>query len=208
MNISINVNQYDETKLSFGRRNPDNAKSVRSTLAKKRADKLVGNIFQSDKKMDLSVNEMKEKREALLSDTTQQLKELSDLKEQRKEMLSQAEDPVMAQNIKDIDERMTEIRKKVEENRSLAKTYGQTVSDVKVERLKSHAMVDASNEAEVPKSWRLLCWTMRKITSKKKWNKPRKKRKRSKKNRRRINRTSRRILFLKKWWNNLRKKTM
>ena len=42
MNISINVNQYDETKLSFGRRNPDNAKSVRSTLAKKRADKLVG----------------------------------------------------------------------------------------------------------------------------------------------------------------------
>ena len=56
MNISINVNQYDETKLSFGRRNPDNAKSVRSTLAKKRADKLVGNIFQSDKKMDLSVN--------------------------------------------------------------------------------------------------------------------------------------------------------
>ena len=63
MNISINVNQYDETKLSFGRRNPDNAKSVRSTLAKKRADKLVGNIFQSDKKMDLSVNEMKEKRE-------------------------------------------------------------------------------------------------------------------------------------------------
>ena len=119
MNISINVNQYDETKLSFGRRNPDNAKSVRSTLAKKRADKLVGNIFQSDKKMDLSVNEMKEKREALLSDTTQQLKELSDLKEQRKEMLSQAEDPVMAQNIKDIDERMTEIRKKVEENRSL-----------------------------------------------------------------------------------------
>jgi len=148
MNISINVNQYDETKLSFGRRNPDNAKSVRSTLAKKRADKLVGNIFQSDKKMDLSVNEMKEKKEALLSDTTQQLKELSDLKEQRKEMLSQAEDPVMAQNIKDIDERMTEIRKKVEENRSLAKTYGQTVSDVKVERLKSHAMVDASNEAE------------------------------------------------------------
>lgn len=92
MNISINVNQYDETKLSFGRRNPDNAKSVRSTLAKKRADKLVGNIFQSDKKMDLSVNEMKEKREALLSDTTQQLKELSDLKEQRKEMLSHAED--------------------------------------------------------------------------------------------------------------------
>ena len=146
MNISINVNQYDETKLSFGRRNPDNAKSVRSTLAKKRADKLVGNIFQSDKKMDLSVNEMKEKREALLSDTTQQLKELSDLKEQRKEMLSQAEDPVMAQNIKDINERMTEIRKKVEENRSLAN--GQTVSDVKVERLKSHAMVDASNEAE------------------------------------------------------------
>ena len=39
MNISINVNQYDETKLSFGRRNPDNAKSVRSTLAKKRAGK-------------------------------------------------------------------------------------------------------------------------------------------------------------------------
>ena len=36
----------------------------------------------------------------------------------------------------------------MEENRSLAKTYGQTVSDVKVERLKSHAMVDASNAAE------------------------------------------------------------
>ena len=88
MNININVNQYDETKLPFGRQNPDNAKSVRSTLAKKRADKLVGNIFQSDKKMDLSVNEMKEKREPLLSDTTQQLKELSNLKEQRKEMLS------------------------------------------------------------------------------------------------------------------------
>ena len=213
MNISINVNQYDETKLSFGRRNPDNAKSVRSTLAKKRADKLVGNIFQSDKKMDLSVNEMKEKREALLSDTTQQLKELSDLKEQRKEMLSQAEDPVMAQNIKDINERMTEIRKKVEENRSLAKTYGQTVSDVKVERLKSHAMVDASNEAEdlLIQSAKELAASLlddAKNNIEEKWNKPRKKRKRSKKNRRRINRTSRRILFLKKWWNNLRKKTM
>ena len=134
--------------LQFGRQNQDNAKSVRSTLAKKRADKLVGNVFKSDKKMDLGVNEMKDKREALLSDTTKQLKELSDLKDQRKEMLSQADDPVMAQNIKDIDERMTEMWKKVEENRALAKTYGQAVSDVKVERLKSHAMVDASNEAE------------------------------------------------------------
>ena len=134
--------------LQFGRQNQDNAKAIRSTLAKKRADKLVGNVFKSDKKMDLGVNEMKDKREALLSDTTKQLKELSDLKDQRKEMLSQADDPVMAQNIKDIDERMTEIWKKVEENRALAKTYGQAVSDVKVERLKSHAMVDASNEAE------------------------------------------------------------
>lgn len=151
MNININVNgkQQDNNKmLPFGRQNADNAKSVRSTLAKKRADKLVGNVFKSDKKTDLSVNEMKDKREALLSDTTKQLKELSDLKDQRKEMLSQADDPVMAQNIKDIDERMTEIWKKVEENRALAKTYSQAVSDVKVERLKSHAMVDASNEAE------------------------------------------------------------
>lgn len=151
MNININVNgkQQDNNKmLPFGRQNADNAKSVRSTLAKKRADKLVGNVFKSDKKMDLGVNEMKDKREALLSDTTKQLKELSDLKDQRKEMLSQADDPIMAQNIKDIDERMTEIWKKVEENRALAKTYSQAVSDVKVERLKSHAMVDASNEAE------------------------------------------------------------
>ena len=150
MNININVNgkQQDNKMLPFGRQTPDNAKSVRSTLAKKRADKLVGNVFKSDKKTDLSVNEMKDKREALLSDTTKQLKELSDLKDQRKEMLSQADDPVMAQNIKDIDERMTEIWKKVEENRALAKTYSQAVSDVKVERLKSHAMVDASNEAE------------------------------------------------------------
>lgn len=150
MNININVNgkQQDSKMLQFGRQNQDNAKAIRSTLAKKRADKLVGNVFKSDKKMDLGVNEMKDKREALLSDTTKQLKELSDLKDQRKEMLSQADDPVMAQNIKDIDERMTEIWKKVEENRALAKTYGQAVSDVKVERLKSHAMVDASNEAE------------------------------------------------------------
>lgn len=150
MNININVNgkQQDSKMLQFGRQNQDNAKAIRSTLAKKRADKLVGNVFKSDKKMDLGVNEMKDKREALLSDTTKQLKELSDLKDQRKEMLSQADDPVMAQNIKDIDERMTEIWKKVEENRVLAKTYGQAVSDVKVERLKSHAMVDASNEAE------------------------------------------------------------
>lgn len=150
MNININVNgkQQDNKILLFAGENADNAKSVRSTLAKKRADKLVGNVFKSDKKMDLGVNEMKEKREALLTDTTKQLKELSDLKDQRKEMLSQADDPVMAQNIKDIDERMTEIWKKVEENRALAKTYGQAVSDVKVERLKSHAMVDASNEAE------------------------------------------------------------
>ena len=150
MNININVNgkQQDNKILPFAGENADNAKSVRSTLAKKRADKLVGNVFKSDKKMDLGVNEMKEKREALLTDTTKQLKELSDLKDQRKEMLSQADDPVMAQNIKDIDERMTEIWKKVEENRVLAKTYGQAVSDVKVERLKSHAMVDASNEAE------------------------------------------------------------
>lgn len=150
MNININVNgkQQDSKMLQFGRQNQDNAKAVRSTLAKKRADKLVGNVFKSDKKMDLGVNEMKDKREALLSDTTKQLKELRDLKDQRKEMLSQADDPVMAQNIKDIDERMTEIWKKVEENRALAKTYGQVVSDVKVERLKSHAMVDASNEAE------------------------------------------------------------
>ncbi len=150
MNININVNgkQQDNKILPFAGENADNAKSVRSTLAKKRADKLVGNVFKSDKKMDLGVNEMKDKREALLSDTTKQLKELSDLKDQRKEMLSQADDPVMAQNIKDIDERMTEIWKKVEENRVLAKTYGQAVSDVKVERLKSHAMVDASNEAE------------------------------------------------------------
>lgn len=150
MNININVNgkQHDNKILPFAGENADNAKSVRSTLAKKRADKLVGNVFKSDKKMDLGVNEMKDKREALLSDTTKQLKELSDLKDQRKEMLSQADDPVMAQNIKDIDERMTEIWKKVEENRALAKTYGQAVSDVKVERLKSHAMVDASNEAE------------------------------------------------------------
>ncbi|HBZ64790.1 MAG TPA: hypothetical protein DEO89_09470 [Lachnospiraceae bacterium] len=151
MNININVNgkQQDNNKMMpFGRQNADDAKSVRSTLAKKRADKLVGNVFKSDKKTDLSVNEMKDKREALLSDTTKQLKELSDLKDQRKEMLSQADDPVMAQNIKDIDERMTEIWKKVEENRALAKTYSQAVSDVKVERLKSHAMVDASNEAE------------------------------------------------------------
>ena len=129
MNININVNgkQQDNKILPFAGENADNAKSVRSTLAKKRADKLVGNVFKSDKKMDLGVNEMKDKREA---------------------MLSQADDPVMAQNIKDIDERMTEIWKKVEENRVLAKTYGQAVSDVKVERLKSHAMVDASNEAE------------------------------------------------------------
>ena len=150
MNININVNgkQQNSKMLQFGRQNQDNAKAIRSTLAKKRADKLVGNVFKSDKKMDLGVNEMKDKREALLSDTTKQLKELSDLKDQRKEMLSQADDPVMAQNIKDIDERMTEIWKKVEENRALAKTYGQAVSDVKVERLKSHAMVDASNEAE------------------------------------------------------------
>lgn len=150
MNININVNgkQQDNKMLQFGRQNQDNAKAIRSTLAKKRADKLVGNVFKSDKKMDLGVNEMKDKREALLSDTTKQLKELSDLKDQRKEMLSQADDPVMAQNIKDIDERMTEIWKKVEENRALAKTYGQAVSDVQVERLKSHAMVDASNEAE------------------------------------------------------------
>ena len=150
MNININVNgkQQDSKMLQFGRQNQDNAKAIRSTLAKKRADKLVGNVFKSDKKMDLGVNEMKDKREALLSETTKQLKELSDLKDQRKEMLSQADDPVMAQNIKDIDERMTEIWKKVEENRALAKTYGQAVSDVKVERLKSHAMVDASNEAE------------------------------------------------------------
>ena len=151
MNININVNgkQQDNNKMMpFGRQNADDAKSVRSTLAKKRADKMVGNVFKSDKKTDLSVNEMKDKREALLSDTTKQLKELSDLKDQRKEMLSQADDPVMAQNIKDIDERMTEIWKKVEENRALAKTYSQAVSDVKVERLKSHAMVDASNEAE------------------------------------------------------------
>ena len=151
MNININVNgkQQDNNKMMpFGRQNADDAKSVRSTLAKKRADKLVGNVFKSDKKTDLSVNEMKDKREALLSDTTKQLKELSDLRDRRKEMLSQADDPVMAQNIKDIDERMTEIWKKVEENRALAKTYSQAVSDVKVERLKSHAMVDASNEAE------------------------------------------------------------
>lgn len=150
MNININVNgkQQDNKILPFAGQNADNAKSVRSTLAKKRADKLVGNVFKSDKKMDLGVNEMKDKRETLLSDTTKQLKELSDLKDQRKEMLSQADDPVMAQNIKDLDERMSEIWKKVEENRVLAKTYGQAVSDVKVERLKSHAMVDASNEAE------------------------------------------------------------
>lgn len=150
MNININVNgkQQDNKILPFAGQNADNAKSVRSTLAKKRADKLVGNVFKSDKKMDLGVNEMKDKREVLLSDTTKQLKELSDLKDQRKEMLSQADDPVMAQNIKDLDERMSEIWKKVEENRVLAKTYGQAVSDVKVERLKSHAMVDASNEAE------------------------------------------------------------
>lgn len=150
MNININVNGklQDNKILPFAGENADNAKSVRSTLAKKRADKLVGNVFKSDKKMDLGVNEMKDKREVLLSDTTKQLKELSDLKDQRKEMLSQADDPVMAQNIKDLDERMSEIWKKVEENRVLAKTYGQAVSDVKVERLKSHAMVDASNEAE------------------------------------------------------------
>ena len=148
MIIHIHGYPSHEKKLPFGRQNSDNAKSVRSTLAKKRADKLVGNVFKSDKKTDLSVKEMKEKREVLLADTTDQLKELTDLKEQRNEMISQAEDPVVAQNIKDIDERMKQIWKNVEENRSLAKTYGQTVSDVKVERLKSHAMVDASNEAE------------------------------------------------------------
>lgn len=121
---------------------------VQGMLVQKQAGKLVGNVFQSDKKMDQTLNDMLQKREELLQTTTEKLKELSRLQEERKEMLSQAEDPVMAKNIEDITERMTEIWKEVDANRMQATSYGKAVSNVKVERVKSHAMVDASNQAE------------------------------------------------------------
>lgn len=121
---------------------------VQGMLVQKQAGKLVGNVFQSDKKMDQTLSDMLQKREELLQTTTEKLKELSRLQEERKEMLSQAEDPVVAKNIEDITERMTEIWKEVDANRTKASAYGQAVSNTKVERLKSHAMVDASNQAE------------------------------------------------------------
>ena len=77
---------------------------VQGMLVQKQAGKLVGNVFQSDKKMDQTLSDMLQKREELLQTTTEKLKELSRLQEERKEMLSQAEDPVMAKNIEDITE--------------------------------------------------------------------------------------------------------
>ncbi|MGN1206108.1 MAG: hypothetical protein ACI4SQ_03860 [Eubacterium sp.] len=146
--MNIKFNQWDDPTVQSGKTNIHNANSIRSALVKKRANKLVDKVYKSDKEMDLGIEEMKKRREDLLVDTTKQLKEFSALKDQHKEMLSQAEDPVMVQNIKDVEDRMTEIWKKVEENRTMAKAYGEAVSNVQVERLKSHAMVDASNQAE------------------------------------------------------------
>lgn len=115
--------------------------------AQKQALKVVGDVFAADKKIDESMNDMKDRTEELKAEKLTALDELEKLA-QRREELTEAGYAEDSEEMLELAESEKLHRTSIAKAESEMKAISRSIGDTKIERLKSSPMVGASNTAE------------------------------------------------------------
>lgn len=129
---------------------------LRKKQAQKQAMKVLQDTFDVDKKMDLSMEEMTARQEELGEKNLGYQKELERIQSERQELMkdygitedSEEIPEEYQQRMQELEENEAMYRGYIEENNAAIKGISISLSDMKIERLKGHAMVDASKQSE------------------------------------------------------------
>ncbi len=130
--------------------------TIKKKQAQKQAMKVVMDTFDSEKKVDQSRDDMSAKMQELKDANVGYHKELEQIRGEKQELMERygvTEDSTeypeeYKQQIQELEERENLYSGYIEENRDSIKAISSSLSDMRIERLKSNPMLDAEKQSE------------------------------------------------------------
>ncbi len=130
--------------------------TIKKKQAQKQAMKVVMDTFDSEKKVDQSRDDMSAKMQELKDANVGYHKELEQIRGEKQELMERygvTEDSIeypeeYKQQIQELEERENLYSGYIEENRDSIKAISSSLSDMRIERLKSNPMLDAEKQSE------------------------------------------------------------
>lgn len=135
---------------------PQDSITVRKRQAQKQAMKVVLDTFDTEKKVDQTMENMSAKQEELKEANLGYQKELNQIRSEKQKLMEMygvtedsAEVPEEYQiRMQELEEQEEVYSGYIEENNSSIKGISSSLSDMRIERLKQHSMVDAVKQSD------------------------------------------------------------
>lgn len=130
--------------------------TIKKKQAQKQAMKVLMDTFKSEKKLDQSLDDMSAQRQELKDANVGYHKELDQIREEKQELMERygvtedsSEYPEeYQQQMQELEEREDLYSGYIKKNDASIKSISRSLGDTSIERLKSHAMVDAEKQSE------------------------------------------------------------
>lgn len=121
---------------------------IKRQQAQKKAMKMIKETFESDRELDQSMEDMRTRSEELQEQNVGYHQELKRIEETRNELAEAGDSGDYENMMSELDEQEKEYRKRIAANESGITGIRQSLSDTKIDRLKSDPMQEAQGKAE------------------------------------------------------------
>lgn len=140
----------------------ENTIEIKRKLAQKRAIKIIRDTFAADQKIDNNVDGLRAQQEQLKQEALEDKKVVKEVQEQRKQLMKDyniTEDSKEHKDLEngltnyqkdmlELDERENLYKQRSEQKKTASKSISGAISNIQIERLKHHEMVDSSKQAD------------------------------------------------------------
>lgn len=131
----------------------ENTIEIKRKLAQKRAMKILTDTFASDSKIDDSIDGLHAQKEQLQKEILEDKKVVKEVQEQRNQLMKDynidsKENKDLELELDELNEREEVYTQRFSQKEAAAKAISGAISDIQIERLKHHEMVDSSKQAD------------------------------------------------------------